>query len=509
MGAAQRILKNLGAMLLGRLISILQQIVVPAVFVYHYRLLGFGEWGALSSTVAALSTLNFGVQTYMNQDLAIRFTRGETEGYHVRQSTALRVLCGAILVVAVLLLGIFAIPFDKLLKLDISRSNAQWTLYLLALQVLLMVLFGYFGGIFMGVNKAWRGANWNNVQALLSACGLLVGVILHEPFPVLAAIQLSTLVICVAGVLIDLRRVAPQIFPNLNHWDKSLLKEILSGSGYFGMLEISNFFIYQAPLLLLQRFVGGAAVGSFILMRTIFSMCRQILSMFTQSMGAEITNLFGHRDWPTLTRLYNYSERLIFFLISLVNVTVLMLSPVLITLWIHRKTIPGTEVSRLFSIYPYVLASAISIVISIKEHKTQFQFSTNTHVDLARMIFFGYVVMDMIACVTIQYAGVVGFLWTWLAFEIFQTSYLIVLNGRLFHHVQKLDLIYISRLTLLCGVSLVAAAAGLRYTSELLLWQQGLLSFAVAGVVGGLSWQIFHIAPVFAGVMGRVSKRFA
>jgi O-antigen/teichoic acid export membrane protein len=509
MGTLQRILKNLGAMLMGRVISILQQIVVPAVFVYHYGLAGFGEWGALSSTVAALSTLNFGVQTYMNQDLAIRFTRGETAGYHVRQSTALRLLCGAILVVAVLLLAIFAIPFDKVLKLDISRSNAQWTLYLLAMQVLLMVLFGYFGGIFMGVNKAWRGANWNNVQALLSACGLLLGVLFHEPFPVLAGIQLTTLVVCVAGVLIDLRRTAPEIFPNLNYWDGSLLKEILSGSGYFGMLEISNFFIYQAPLLLLQRFAGGAAVGGFILMRTIFSMCRQILSMFTQSMGAEITNLFGHRDWPTLTRLYNYSERLIFFLISLVNITVLMLSPVLITLWIHRKTIPGTEVSRLFSIYPYVLASAISIVISIKEHKTQFQFSTNTHVEMARMVFFGYLGMDLVAFFTIQYAGVIGFLWTWLAFEILQTTYLIILNGRLFHHVQKIDLGYISRLMILCIASLIASAAALRYTSELLLWQQALLSVAVAVVVGGFSWQLFHIKPVFSGVMGRLSKRFA
>jgi O-antigen/teichoic acid export membrane protein len=508
MGAAQRILKNLGAMLLGRIISILQQIVVPAVFVYHYGLAGFGEWGALSSTVAALSTLNFGVQTYMNQDLAIRFTRGETEGYHVRQSTALRLLCGAILIVAVLLLGIFAIPFDKLLKLDISRTNAQWTLYLLAMQVLLMVLFGYFGGIFMGVNKAWRGANWNNVQALLSACGLLAGVLFHQPFPVLAGIQLTALAICVAGVLIDLNRTAPQIFPNLKHWDASLLKEILSGSGYFGMLEISNFFIYQAPLLLLQRFAGGAAVGGFILMRTIFSMCRQILSMFTQSMGAEITNLFGHRDWPTLTRLYNYSERLIFFLISLVNVTVLMLSPVLITLWIHRKNTPGTEVSHLFSIYPYVLASAISIVISIKEHKTQFQFSTNTHIDMAKMVFFGYLGMDLIACFAIQYAGVIGFLWTWLAFEILQTSYLIVLNGRLFHHVQQIELGYILRLAMLCAVCLVASATALRYTSVLLLWQQALLSVVVAAVVGGFSWQLFHIRPVFSGVMGRLSKRF-
>ena len=76
MGPFQRILKNLGALFTGKVISIIQQIVVPPVFIHRYGDAGFGEWLALSSSVAVLSTLNFGVQTYMNQDLAVRFQSG-------------------------------------------------------------------------------------------------------------------------------------------------------------------------------------------------------------------------------------------------------------------------------------------------------------------------------------------------------------------------------------------------------------------------------------------------
>jgi O-antigen/teichoic acid export membrane protein len=512
MGPFQRILKNLGAMFAGKIISIIQQVVIPPIFIYRYSTAGFGEWLALSGAVSALGMLNFGVQTYMNQDLAVRFQRGETQGYHIRQSTALRLLIGVVFTAAVLLLAFFAIPFDTLLKLHISRSAAQWALYLLALQVLFMILFGYLSGIFMGVAMAHRGAHWNNAQALASSLGLLAGVVLHAPFPVLAGIQLSCLLVCSVGVLIDLRRTAPELFPSLRFWDGPAVKDILKGSGYFGLIEMSTFLTYSAPLLLLQRMAGPVAVAGFGLMRIIFSMCRQVLAMFTQSMGPEITNLFGRRDWPALTRLYDYSERLIFFLISLVNLSVLMLSPVIITLWVHKKTIAGAphhNVSELFAVYPYVLSSALSIVISLKEHKFQFQFSTNTHVELAKVMFFSYLGMVVVSVGTIYYGGVTGFLWTWLAVETLQTVRLIRLNEKLFAHIEKIDTVYITRLLMICIACLFAAFAALTRTSTLPLVTQALIAVLSAVLIGGLGWQVFHVREVFSSMMGRLTKRFA
>jgi len=499
-------------MFTGRVISILQQVVTPAVFAYRYGLSGFGEWIALSGAVAALGTLNFGVQTFMNQDLAIRFNRGEVEGYHIRQSTALRLLLGVVVVAALLLLSFFAIPFEGLLNLHISNKAAQWTLYLLALQVLLTILFGYFGGIFMGVNQAHRGANWNNKQALLSSLGLFGGVLLHQPFPVLAAIQLVALLFCSAGVLIDLHRAAPEIFPSVRYWDGAAIPEILRGSFYFGLIEMSTLLTYQAPLLVMQTIIGPVAVAGFVFMRTIFSMCRQILAMFTQSMAAEITTLYGKRDWPMLSRLYNYSERLVFFLISLVNLTVLMLSPVLITVWIHYKAAKGAApggVSHLFSVYPYVLTSVLSIMISLKEHKMQFQFSTNTHKELAKITFFSYAAMVVVSIGTIRYAGVNGFLWTWLAAEALQTVRLIVLNHQLFQHVEEIDKRYITRLMALCMTGVLVALAALPRTSVMPLMEQVAVSALVAAVVGAVAWRVFGMKDVYVSMKGQLSKRFA
>ena len=352
MAGFTRILKNLGAMFTGRLLMVVQQIVMPPVFIARYSTAGFGEWGVLSGAVAALGMLNFGVQTYMSQDLAVRYSRGDTEGYQVRQSTALRLLLGIILGAMALCLVVFLLPLDRWLRLDFGRQALQLTAYLLACQVLLSILYGYLTGLFMGVALAHRGSHWGNFQTLLTSLSLLGCVALKLPFPVLAGVQVLTMFISMAAVLIDIRRTAPALFPSLRYWDGAAMAAILKPSGYFGLITITSFLTYQAPLIVLQRFLGPVAVAGFIVMRLVFSMCRQVLAMFTQSMGAEITTLFGRRDWPALVLLYDYSERFIFFLIPLVNTGVLMLSPVLITVWMHKK-------AELFSPYPYMLSAAI------------------------------------------------------------------------------------------------------------------------------------------------------
>jgi O-antigen/teichoic acid export membrane protein len=502
MAVFQRILKNLLAMFTSRIITVLQQLVLPPLFIARYSIAQYGEWGVLSGAVAALTMLNFGVQTFMNQDLAVRLNRGDIEDYRLRQSTALRLLCGVILVASVLCLVVFLVPLNTWLRLDLSRHDTQWTAYLLCIGVLINILYGYFGGLFMGVGLAHRGGQWNNFQATLSIIGLLICVLLHLSFPILAGVQLLSILCAMAGVLIDIHHTAPQVFPNLGSWDGSAVMEILRPSSHFGLLGLCTFLAFQAPLVVLQRFAGPVVVAAFIIMRTVFSMCRQILAMFTQSMGPEITVLFGRSDWPGISRLYEYSERFIFFLIPVLNTGVLLLSPVLITVWMHKK-------AELFSPYPYVLAAAISMVMSLKDHKVQFQYSTNTHMELARLMFLSYAAMVAVSIGTVHWFGIVGFLYTWLCTEIFQMACIVQLNMKLFAHFEQLELSYLRRLVATCIPALVVSYALLEHTATRpMLWQIGV---ALAGgfIVAASGWFLFGVSDVLKRISGLLSRKFA
>ena len=450
MAVFQRILKVLAALAASNAIALITQLLLPPVFIHRYGTASYGEWLALSAAVAYLSTLNFGIQTFVNQDLTVRYHRNDLNDYHVRQSTALRLLCGIMTVAAVVASAIFFLPVEHLMKVGLSHRAASVALYFLSLQILVGIPFNYLVGAFMVVGKTHRGFSWSNALRLSNTLLTASLAWFRVGFAFLAMAQFVLYPLAIAMVLLDLRRTAPQIYPSLRYWDGSAINEILKPSGHFALIFSCSFLAFQLPVLILQWILGPVAVVAFTVMRTIFSMARQLLAALTQSMGPEITRLYGLRDWQNLSRLYNYSERMIFALIPVVNLGVLLASPLLLALWLRK---PG-----LFSPWPFLLCAAVSTVMSAKEHKYQFQFSTNTHEQLARAMFSSYLVMAAVAVPAVGRFGMNGFLVDWLATEVFQFVFIVRLNMRLFAHTGSHELRYLLRLTGLALAGFAAAA---------------------------------------------------
>ena len=456
MGILTRIVKVMAALLTSNVVNLTTKLLLPPIFLFRYGTTLYGEWIALSGAVAYLSTLNFGIQTYVTQDLTVRYQRHELDRYHLQQSTSLRVLLGILGSAAVMCLIVFALPVQSWLRLTVPQHVAALALYLLAMQVLLGVLFGYFSGMFMVLGRAHTGVLWVNGLRLAMVAVTSAAAWMRFSFPALASLQAAVYLIGVGLVLLHIKRVAPEIFPQVCLWDRMAVRAILRPSGYFGLISMSTFLSYEVPVLILQREAGPFVVVAFTVMRTIFSMCRQILNAPTQAMGPEITRLFGREEWRELTAVYGYSERLIFSLIPVVNLGVLMVSPVLLAIWLHKP--------NLFAVLPYVVMAAISMTLSAKEHKFQFQFSTNTHEQLARIMFFSYLILAILSIPMVRWQGMQGFLYIWLAIEIFQLVRIIGLNRQLFAHTGEHRLTYVYRLAGLSVVGLCSAGLILAHT---------------------------------------------
>ena len=488
MGILTRILKILAALLTSNVVNLITKLLLPPIFLYRYGTTLYGEWLALSGAVAYLSALSFGIQTYVTQDLTVRYQRNDLERYHLQQSTSLRLLLGILGTAAVVCLVIFTLPMQRWLHLTISQRVATETLYLLALQILLGVLFNYFTGMFMVLSRAHTGVLWVNGLRMTMVFAISAAAWMRCSFPVLAALQLAVFGLGAVLVLLHIRRVAPEIFPRVNLFDGSAVRAILRPSGYFGLISMSTFLSYEVPVLILQREVGPFVVVAFTVMRTIFSMCRQFLNAPTQAMGAEITRLFGREEWPQLTMLYSYSERLIFSLIPVVNLGVLVVSPVLLIVWLHKPA--------LFAVLPYVLMAAISMTLSAKEHKFQFQFSTNTHEELARIMFSSYIALAVIAVPMVHWQGMMGFLYTWLAVELFQLVWIVQLNRRLFAHTGEQRLTYLYRLAALCLAGLAVAGLILGHTYRELYRVQCTAGFVVGLSLAAIAYFLFDMRGV-------------
>ncbi len=508
MSALKGIAKNLSASLSSHLVAILQQFALTPLWLKNYGADGFGEWQALSASVAYLGTLDFGIQTFVNQDLTVRYHNGDMDQFHVQQSTALRMLFGMAIVVASLALVAFVLPIEHWLKMDgsgpgpaVPAQVVRGTIFVMALQVLSNILFGFFSGQFMVIGKAYVGQYWSNAKNASQILFAVPFLWMHRSFEAVAVAQLTAVWVCMAGTLVTLFVLGRDIFPTLRYWDGASVGKILGPSGYFALIYSSNFMLYQVPMILLQRGVGPGIVAVFSISRTIFSMTRNVMNSFTQAIGPEVTTLYARKDWGKLSKLYDYSERLVFAMIPVANVGTLFLCPVLLAVWAHKP--------ELFNVDVYVLFAAVSIVMSAKEHKFQFQFSTNTHRELARFMFGTYVALVATWWVAIPRFGVLGLLWGWFAVELLQVLYIMRLNVKFFAHHEALDARYPVRLTLLSLALLAATVAALPHSSRFPLIPQGLLAVGVGLAILGLDIPLFNLVPLWGTVRGVMSRRLA
>ena len=502
MSGIRGIAKNLSALFSSHAIAVIQQVGLVPLFIHVYGKAGYGEWLAISAAVSYLGTLDFGVQTFVNQDLTVRYHRGDMNEFHLNQSTALRLLLGIVTVAALCATIVFVLPMQHILRMDgvhgdpiVPAHVVQLAIFFMALQALTNIIYGYFGGTFMVLGKPYIGAYWNNAKMLTLISTAVVSVLFHASFAGIAIAQYAGILLCFCAQLWHLHRVGPDIFPTLKYWDRSLVMKILKPSGYFMLIYSSNFLVYQLPILILQSTVGGSFVTLFSLMRTIFSMTRNMLNALTQSIGPEVTRLYAKNDWKGLSTLYNYSERLIFSVIPVANVAVLYLCPFLLTIWLKQPS--------LFNPQLYLISAASSIVISTKEHKFQFQFSTNTHQELARFIFGTYLGLGALWMLLIPRFGLLGLVWCWFAVESAQLGYLIYLNARFFAHHEPTDKRYLVRLAVLAISFLTGAWLFLPYTRQMALPVQVGIAVANGVALLALAIPLYDLASVWAEFQAR------
>ena len=405
-------------------INLLTQLLLPALFIRRYGVPVYGEWLVLSAAVSYLSTLNFGITTYVSNQLTMLYQRKEMESYHRLQASSLRLLLG-ILGCAVLLLPlVFFVPVARWLHLHVSQHETSLVILFLGASVMVSILQGYFSTMFMVISRMHRGSSWSNCQALLRTTVLLVLIGLHRSFVVLAFSMMTVGLVILLPCILDFCRIAPDLKPSLRPYHWPTAKAMLKPSGMFALLFFQNVLAFQMPVLIIQQILGGSAVVVFSISRTVFSMVRQIISAVGGSIGPEITRTFGARDWPALLRIYHASEKVIFTMVVVGNLGVLVISPVLLRAWLHK---PG-----LFETTAYGLMALTSAALSMKDHKFGFQFWTNEHHELAVVSFFSYLSMCIVGYPLTRWLGVNGFVLAWLTAEVSQIFLIYRLNRKLF-----------------------------------------------------------------------------
>jgi O-antigen/teichoic acid export membrane protein len=482
---SHRIIKTGAALFSGQGVTLCTQLLLPPLFLHYYGVARYGEWLALAAAVNYLGSLNFGLQTYANNQVSIALNRNEFDEVNTLQATAFAILLGIVGTAALAGLLVFVIPLAGWLNLQTSPRVVSLTAYLLGLQVLGGIIFGFITGSFLVGGISYRGMNWYNARSMASLAGTAIAIWLHASFPMIAALQLGSVLLFSIFGLWDLRVKAPIALPKLRYIQMARVPEILRPSAYFAMLFSSNFLAYQLPVILMQRILGPTSVVVFSISRTIYSMSRSMLTALSSTISPEIVELYGQSNWPRLSRLYELSERLIFALTPIISLGTFMATPILLSIWAHK---PG-----LYDVDVCIYMTIISAVMGIKEHKYQFQTSSNQHAEMARFIFVSYVGMVTLSAVAMPRYGVPGFLALWLLTELIQTVFIVRLNRRLFAHFARLDLSLLYRLLAMFGLAMLACGWLSQSAVRRPLGQTAMITGLVVVLLASISYPLFGI----------------
>ena len=393
-------------------------------------------------------------------------------------------------------------PVGSWLRLThVSVFSASLTLYFLLVTMALAMLYSLLYNSYLIIGQLHRGNYWNDGQRLFSVLCLSVALYLRAPFPVLALVQLGTLALFVVLILIDMRRTAPILLPSLAYATWKQMVGLLKPSAYFGLIAMGGFLTWQGPVILIQRILGAQRRGHLCAGAGGLQMSRQLLMVASAMVSQDITLLFGKEDWPTLRRLYDLSERVVMMLIPIVSIGSLLLCPFLFTVWLHKRWVyePGL----------CILMAIVSAVLGIKEHKTQFQTSSNQHERFSIVMLIGYSVMLLVAIPAMHWFGLTGFMVTWITWEMIQTIYVLTLNSTLFPpemHVTHLPFV---RLVVFMTVAF-ALVSWPAYQER--VWSLPAVvgfSVAVVAVLAGAAYYVFGINRIKDIVLSRIRRRAA
>ena len=494
----KRILKTIAALGAGHGIQTLTQFLLPPAFIAAYGVKGYGEWLVLSAAVGYLSTLDFGLQTYVLNELTALYHRKEMEQFHRVQSVGLWLMLFFVAAGAIIAASAFALPIGDILKISPKRGAVSWTVFCLAFQILASIPMGQILGVYRTFGEAHRGVMWGNLYRIVLLGVTLILVWQKAPFWAIAACQVMTILVVLAAALLVLRWRRPEVCPRLTYWDGALAKKILKPSLFFSLFVVNNFLVYQAPVLMLQRFLGAEVVVAFSVSRMLFSFVRQTTALVQQGIAPEVTRLSGVGDKEGLIRLYVLFESVVLTVVLTVNTGLLLASPLLLKLWLKRP--------ELFDLKLFVAVMLISVVSSVKEYKIYYQYATNHHVRTGLVTFLTYLAMLPLSFEGIRWFGISGFTYVWLAIELLQLALVHHHNLRFFEGREEISLRPVLRLGFLLAVMVVVtfSVGPLLESRNYLL--QVLTSILTMLVLTGVSYFSFNIRQIIQAVRSQLIK---
>ncbi len=364
---ARRIASGAGAYGYAQAVSIGTQLVSLPLFLYHWDMVTYGYWLALTALPFYLSLADAGISTASSNQMIGLIARGQ-------KARAAEVFQSAVAFLSsVSLLVLFVVGITLLLLPATALQAPHWKAVLMLLSI--SVVLGLFCSLAEVIYKATggyaAGTYLVTTGRLVEWAGGLTGLVLTQTF---IGVATSALLARLGYTLLSLwlsQRRTDFLRWGVRRANVADIRQAAAPGMLFLSLSLTNALSLQGFTLLVAATLGPAATAVFNTYRTVARVVVQITNALSNPLWPELTALKGRNDEGAFWKLYRRANRLGLLIAAAGALLVYLVSPYLLDVWTHGH-IPFTATSMaLFLLYAAVCSATQVprvVLMSINRH---------------------------------------------------------------------------------------------------------------------------------------------
>lgn len=305
MSVVKGVLSNGAAVIVQRIVRILDQLLLVPFFLTAWGAAYYGEWLTLTIIPSVLAFSDLGFGSAVSNSFVLAYAGGDKQkAANLSKSGFLvisfSVLLGGLLTVAVMLAGSRFRLFEKSL---IPSDEAMIAVTLMITAKLIGFYSQLVEGYFRSVRKAALGSllgSGQNVVNLIAGFGVLCagyGVVGFAFSQFIVSVLFVTVYFIVGNRLVDLKGYRGRIL-------RADIKMIAAkGMGYM-MTPVWQSIYFQGGTFVVRLALGPESVAVFNTVRTVCRSVNQLFSIINGSIFPDLQYEYGRGNMPTVHRLF-------------------------------------------------------------------------------------------------------------------------------------------------------------------------------------------------------------
>lgn len=412
-GLGKRLIRGVGAGLVGQILSLLSRLLLPPMFLKAWGVDVYGDWLLISAVVANLALSEVGGGVYIINRLTQAFAKGETRSFRATLQTALMIfVTWPAAIFLMLLLMVTFVPIGSIIGIkSISGDVVRLVAVVLAFQVFVGIPNGLILGVYRAVGDLPRGVMLANYILLMQIVLVGSGLWLSAGVVIVGILQFIPILVVASMAIREINGKFPEFHLfSFRDFDLDIAKQFLRPSAHFFLIQLSLALSIQGTVIVTGLLLGSAQVVVFATMRTLSNVVKSMLGLVSHAAWPDMTKLEAEHDISRLSMLFTALVRTNTVATTIIVFILACCGQTVYEAWLGKTILFNQSIMNLFLL---LLAQQVSWTVY-----GNLLMATNKHHGLSLVTLASAIASVSLAYIGAKMDGIEGLLWGMIAAEV-------------------------------------------------------------------------------------------